>query len=227
MLLAIDTSTAVASVALYDGSMAGECTWLARQDHTRQLMAQVAGLLHARSLLPQDLTGIGIALGPGSFNGLRVGLSAAKALAFSLRLPISGLSTLEAMAYQHSHQPLPVRALLDAGRGQAATALYERESGRWVEKETPHLVDPPDLAHLVQRPTLLVGEWRQGWLEKLLEVRGDLVQVPSAAFNLRRAGFLAELAWQRIQAGQADDATTLQPIYLRKPAITVSRRECA
>ena len=226
MLLAIDTATSVASVALYGGAMTGECTWQARQDHTRQLMPQIVNLMGTHGLLPRDLTAIGVGLGPGSFNGLRVGLACAKALAFGLHVPIAGVGTLEALAYQHSQVGLPVRPVLDAGRGQASTALYRAAEGRWIQEEAPHLVDPPDLASLVLGRTLLAGEWRPQWLEALRQARGELICVPSAAFNLRRAGFMAELAWRRIQIGQADDLASLQPLYLRKPAITVSRREC-
>lgn len=226
MLLAIDTSSSVAGVALYGERVAGECTWLAHQDHTRQLLPQVFNLLGTQGLKPADLTGIGVALGPGSFNGLRVGVAAAKALAFSLHIPMAGIGTLEAMAYQHKHAGVPVRPILDAGRGQASTALYRAEGEQWVEDEPPHLVDPPDLVALVQSRTMLVGEWRPQWLQALEEARTDLLIVPTPAFNVRRAGFLAELAWMRLQAGRADDPATLQPLYLRKPAITVSRREC-
>jgi len=226
MLLAIDTSTAIASVALYDGVMGGECTWLARQDHTRQLMPQIVNLLHTHNLLPHDLSGVGVSLGPGSYNGLRVGLATAKALALTLHLPIVGVNTLAVSAYAHNGVGLPVRPVLDAGRGQASTALYAWEGESWTERESPQLVDPPELVRLVREPTLLVGEWRSDWLPPLLEACGDLVRLPSAASNFRRAGFLAELAWRRLQAGQVDDVAMLQPLYLRKPAITVSRREC-
>src|SRR5581483_11967409 len=100
MLLAIDTSTHYASVALHDGErLLGEETWLANQDHTRTLLPAIQRILGDRGV--ESLTALAVALGPGSFNGLRVGLSSAKALAIARQLPLVGATTLELLAAEY------------------------------------------------------------------------------------------------------------------------------
>ncbi len=132
MQLAIDTSTDTASLALVrDGDLVAELTWRCGQNHTRQLLPNLEHLLHQFDLSPQALTGIIVARGPGSFNGLRVGISVAKGLAFSLGVPIVGISTLEVEAYQHAETGLPVCPVFNAGRGEIATATSRRSRGTW------------------------------------------------------------------------------------------------
>ena len=109
MQLSIDTSTDTAGLVLVrDGYILAELTWRCGQNHTRQLMPNLEHLLHQLELNPAEITGIIVARGPGSFNGLRVGISAAKGLAFSLDVPIVGISSLEAEAYQHAETGLHI-----------------------------------------------------------------------------------------------------------------------
>ncbi len=116
MLLAIDTSTHYASVALHDRSaLLGEHTWLARQDHTRTLLPNVKRLLQDAGCGLANLSAVAIALGPGSFNGLRVGLSTAKGLAIARGIPLVGASTLELIGREYGWQ----QATMSAGRGRA------------------------------------------------------------------------------------------------------------
>jgi len=113
MLLAIDTSTHYASVALHDGErLLGEETWLANQDHTRTLLPAIQRILGDRGV--ESLTALAVALGPGSFNGLRVGLSSAKALAIARQLPLVGATTLELLAAEYGLD----EATMNAGRGR-------------------------------------------------------------------------------------------------------------
>ncbi len=103
MQIAIDTSTDTASLALVqDSEMQAELTWRCGQNHTIQLLPQLAHLLKQTGLSLQSASCIIVARGPGSYNGLRVGISTAKGLAFSLDIPIIGISTLEVEAYQHA-----------------------------------------------------------------------------------------------------------------------------
>src|SRR5262249_88991 len=113
VLLAIDTSTALASVALYDGRVLAEATSIAGQDHSRQLLPRIEDLLGAVQRSKSDLTALGVALGPGSFNGLRVGIATAKALAFARGLPIVGIETLRVTAYPFRRAGRPIRPLYD------------------------------------------------------------------------------------------------------------------
>lgn len=115
MLLAIDTSTHYASVALHDGTqLLEEHTWLARQDHTKTLLPNIQRVLAAAGSSMDQIEAVAVALGPGSFNGLRVGLSAAKGLAIARAIPLVGASTLELLAREYGLDEVTMRA----GRGQ-------------------------------------------------------------------------------------------------------------
>lgn len=115
MLLAIDTSTHYASVALHDGTqLLGEHTWLARQDHTRTVAPNIQRLLAGVGAGSTALQAVAVALGPGSFNGLRVGLSVAKGLAIARSIPLTGVSTLELLAFEYGLDEVT----MNAGRGQ-------------------------------------------------------------------------------------------------------------
>ena len=118
MQLAIDTSTNIASLALtQDNEVRAELTWHCEQSHSVQLLPNLTHLLSQIGASLQSIDGIIVARGPGSFNGLRVGVSTAKGLAFSLGVPIVGIGSLEVAAYPHAATGLPVCPIFNAGRG--------------------------------------------------------------------------------------------------------------
>jgi tRNA threonylcarbamoyladenosine biosynthesis protein TsaB len=123
-LLALDTSTQTAGVALYaDDTLLAEVSWPAGRAQTTALLGEIDRLLCLGGLRPPDLGAVAVATGPGSFNGLRVGLATAKGLAFALDLPLLGVPTLDAAAYPHGGHGRPVRAVIAAGRGRFVSAL--------------------------------------------------------------------------------------------------------
>jgi len=221
MQLAIDTSTDTASVALVqDGEVLAELTWRSGQNHTVELLPQLAHLLNQAKLNLQSTSGIIVAKGPGSFNGLRVGISTAKGLAFSLGIPIVSIGTLEVEAYQHAEIGLPICPIFNAGRGEIATAMYQRQDNEWRQLATEHITTVEALYSQITTKTIFCGEFIPiiaSLLRKQLEERAV---IPTAAFRLRRASFLAELGLQRLKVGDYDNPATLQPIYLRRPPIT-------
>ena len=233
MLLAIDTSTRYSSVALYrEGEVLAEETWWCGEDHTAHLLPVVDSLrrlVGARLGQPTpELTAVAVASGPGSFNGLRVGISTAKGFAFALGIPLAAVPTLEVLAAQHCYAALPVCVLLDAGRGEVYSGIYQRSGQCWRQSGECAITSVEELAERVaalgEPRTLFCGELRQEHVRVLQERLGDraLPVIPPAM--LRRAGYLAYRGWQRIQEGTADDPATVEPIYLRRPHITTSKR---
>lgn len=219
-ILAIDTATRMASIALYDGERVhSEETWRSERNHTVELMPSLVRLLDRQGVSPQGLTGVVVALGPGSFTGLRIGLSVAKGLALALKVPLVGVPTLDALAYAQAGQDLPLYAVVQAGRGRVCTALYQREGGRWRRMTDYRITTLADLCQQVEGPTLFCGEMEAEGVRFLQENLGQWAVVASPAFCLRRAGYLAELGWQRLKRGEADDPATLSPIYLHHPKI--------
>ncbi len=216
MLVAMDTATQTASLALHDGERVRyEVTWEAGRRHTVQLTARLVAALDDLGLGVEDLTGAAVALGPGSFTGLRVGLAVAKGLALARGLPLVGIPTLDVAAAAQGRDRRPLVAVLQAGRGRICTATYRWRRG-WQRREGPTLTTWEQLAAGLQNPTLFCGEVYERGTEVLGRANGLAVILPPAA-RLRRAGFLAELAWERIRRGETDAPDTLTPLYLHTP----------
>ena len=227
MLLAIDTSTRYAGVALVDGERTlYEITWEAGQRHGTELMEHLQRLFAAYDVSVPALAGIAVATGPGSFNGVRVALATAKALAFAGGVPLFGHPTLDVIAWGTAGAPVPIVALLDAGRGQVYAARYAGGAttpAGWKPIDGYRILTPKELIGEMSRPVLFCGEWRGETRAALTEGLG-----PSAHFATglggRRASWLAELALARAAEGAGDDPAALEPLYLRRPAITTSSK---
>ena len=221
MQIAIDTSTDTASLALIqDGKILAEMTWHCGQNHTVQLLPNLYHLLEITDFDLQSADCIIVARGPGSYNGLRVGISTAKGLTFSLDLPIIGISTLEAEAYQHAETGLPICPIFNAGREEVATATYQKKSGQWQQLTAEHLTTLEFLCSQIMTKTVFCGEYVLTIADELKKRLEQKAIVLSPAAGLRRAGFLAELGLKRFEAGDFDNPTTLQPLYFRGPPIT-------
>ena len=224
MQLAIDTSTDTASLALVqDGEVLAELTWHCRQNHSTQLLPNLEHLLSQTGSSPRSLTGIIVAKGPGSFNGLRVGISTAKGLAFSLGIPVVGISSLEVEAYQHAETGLPICPIFNAGRGEIAAALYQKDHGEWRRLTAEHITTVEALCSEIKTRTVFCGEFVPSIAPELTRRLKQKAVIPSPITSLRRASFLAELGLKQLEAGNGDDVATLQPIYLRRPHITKAK----
>ncbi len=220
MLLALDTSTHTASLALYDErGIVGETTWRPRENHTRQLMPELVQLLGLVGSTAQDVRAIGVATGPGSFTGLRIGLSAAKGLAFSTNAALIGIPTLDVAASVYAAQPLPVCAVMQAGRTRYGAAFYRTGAGR-VERVGDYFFGTAEAlaarleSDLDNSTVLLTGELDMPLREVIAARWGKRISFSDAGMDVRRAGWLAALAWERWRAGQVDDLQTLAPYYI-------------
>jgi len=220
MYLAIDTSTETASLALVqDNEVLAELSWHCGQNHTTQLLPHLTQLLERTELSLQSARGIIVARGPGSFNGLRVGISTAKGLAFSLGIPIAGVSTLAAAAYRHAASGLPVCPIFDAGREEIATAVYQKKRGEWRQLVAEQITTVATLCSQTAAKTVFCGELTPLIAAQLRkELRQKAVIPPTD--GARRATFLAALGLKRLKRGDCDNPATLQPLYLRLPPIT-------
>jgi len=226
MLVAIDTTTDIASLALVKNSvLLAEMTWRTGQNHTVQLLPALERLLKQANVKPADISGVIVAKGPGSFNGLRVGISAAKGLAFSLGVPVIGVNSLEVEAYQYADTDLSVCPVLNAGRNEIATALYHKTSGKWEQLKAEHISTVERLCAETQDKTLFCGEYMAAISSQLLLLLGDRAIIASPVTDVRRAGYLAELGMERLKSGDTDNVATLQPVYLRRPPITVAKHK--
>jgi tRNA threonylcarbamoyl adenosine modification protein YeaZ len=228
--LAIDTATDTASVAVSrEGVPLAEISWLAGQNHTINLMPNT---LHLFKLIGEELNNIDavfVSLGPGSYNGLRAGLSAAKGLALSLDIKLVGIGTLDIEAYPHADAGLPICVVHNIGRGEIASATYRMSDRGWHKLIEEHITTLEALCKTIDTRTVICGEFaafppdQPKPAEFVAERLGELAVIRET--TLRRAGFLAELGWKRLERGESDDIATLQPLYMRRPAITKPREK--
>jgi len=214
ILLAVDTSTRRVGLAIYNGTeVLGETVWTSHDHHTVELAPAVANALARCGVAVSDLGALGVAIGPGSFTGLRIGLALAKGIAMARHLPLIGVSTLDALAAAQPVQDVPLAAVLRAGRGRLAVGWYAAKKNGWQPVQQLQVLTAQDLLQMIQTPTIVCGELT-GAERHLLAAERKMVILASPALSLRRPAFLAELAWRRWQAGKVDDPATLAPIYL-------------
>lgn len=220
MLIAIDTSTDVAGLALADDEeIISEFTWRCGQNHSIQLLPNLEYMLRQSKLTLSAAAGIIVARGPGGYNGLRVGLSTAKALSFSLGIPLVGIGTMETMTWEHASLGIPVCAIINPGGSDIAAALFAMQDGVWTRTLPEQLLSIESLCLQIKTRTAFCGQIAPPVADKLKEkLGGNAVILPSP--DWRRPSSLAELGRRRLEAGNFDDPASLQPLYLRGPAIT-------
>lgn len=224
-VLAIDSATGLLAVAVEDGRGVHRLTWDSPHAHQEHLLPGIESLLAERGLAPGQLGAIAVVTGPGSFTGLRVGLAAAKALAWGLSIPLFGVNRLEAMAsnaLRGEHAPgagawrLPV---IDARRKSVFTALFLGEALVGDYRDLPHgelpaLIADPSGYFGREIPALhIVGEWPDAYREG---AAAGVAFGKSGPGDL--TGELCRLARLRLERGEVgEDPRLLMPFYLRAP----------
>lgn len=261
MLLALDTSTHLAGLALCEnGELRAEYIWDVGANHSVELLRRVEWLLQERGLSMTQISAVAAAIGPGSFTGVRVAVTVAKTLAFSLKIPLVGISTLDVIAYSQAAAAFPVCALMEAGRGEFYAAFYRQGyfedaaragnafadatgAGSWLARSLSgnesrfqgglywqrqgeyRVLTVEELSRDIQEPTLLCGELRPDSRRNIAAVLGSFGLFTRPLASLRHPSLLAELALQRLERDDMDDPLALEPLYLRRPAITVSTKQ--
>jgi tRNA threonylcarbamoyladenosine biosynthesis protein TsaB len=214
MLLAVDTSTAQVGLALYDGAQViGEYAWRSSQRHTVELAPAISELLTRSGLSMEDVRALGVALGPGSFTSLRVGLALVKGLALARHLPLIGIPTLDILAAAQPPSRLPLVVAIQAGRGRLAVGWYKSSKNGWQARGPARVVTLAALIDEIESPSIVCGELTAEERQRF-EAKKTNVHLASPAQSVRRPAILADLAWARWQEGKVDDEASLAPIYL-------------
>ncbi len=219
MLLAIDTATQNLSLALHDGAaVRAEQTWFSPNMHTVQLAPAVRDLITRADLTMDDLTALAVSTGPGSYTGLRIGVALAKGLAAARGIPLVGIPTLDILAAGQPHFQGGLIAVAQAGRGRIIAATYQWRKGHWKARGEAQLLDWPTLIGSIDGAAIITGEIDETGRTAISEAAANDLPVTLApgAFRLRRAGFLAEEAWDRLRdATEAFPAADVTPIYVK------------
>lgn len=215
-LLAVDTSTTSCSVALFsDHRLLAEVVYTAGKTHSRHLLAIIHEILSRCDCEPADVGGIAVTRGPGTFTGLRIGISTVKGLAVATGTPVVGVSSLAALAYPLAMMKRPVVAMIDARRGEVYHAIYNADTGV-LESTTPVAVSPPEtVAEKLPSNAILVGSGAVLYRE-VFQNRGVQVRFAEATAQVIRAASVGMLAMARFERQESDPIDTLVPEYIRK-----------
>lgn len=219
MILAIDTATRWTGLALFDGkTMFAEQGWRGTNTQTVELTPAIGTLLAKSDLEAADLKAISVAIGPGSYTGLRVGLAVAKGLSLAHQIPLIGVPTLDIIASSIGLRTGSLLVAVEAGRTRVVAGLYRwQEKKGWQPSEKPIIETWETLLFHLENPTTFAGEISPEAAKMIRASKKPFYLVPAAA-SVRRAGYLAEAGWQRWRQGLVDDAASLAPDYLRDAA---------
>jgi len=223
MILAIDTATRFISIALHDGhTILMEQTWQSDNLHTEQLAPAIQQLFQFTETSPDQLTAIGVSIGPGSYTGLRIGVAMAKGMCAVHNLPLIGMSTLDLLAYSHTqHQAnTGLVAIVAAGRGRVIVNSYRWKKGHWQSHSDPRLMTWEKLIETIDGTAVITGEINSHGHE-IIETAiasGKPISIASPAIRVRRASYLAHYAWEQFRATENKSVfhpTKLIPLYMQ------------
>lgn len=217
-VLGIESATPVAAVAVAgDGGILAERMVFNQRTHSVNLLPMIKAVLEESEVDRRDLAGIAVSGGPGSFTGLRIGMSTAKALAQVLGLPVTGISTLEALAYPLAGQRGLACPILNARKNEVYAAVYDYTC-TITRLAGPMAVRPEKLAEILLklgRPVIFLGDGVPPYGSILKARLGNLAGFAPFSSNFPRGAAVAELGLVAFREGRGVDPADLRPQYVR------------
>lgn len=215
LLLCVDNSTMYGSVAIISGDgCLSEHTLISRITHSKRLLSSIATILQECELGWDDLDGLAICLGPGSFTGLRIGLTTIKGICMATGLPLIGISSLEALASQLPHCTMNICPILDARKQEVYGAIYQTSTGTLKTLMEPVVIPMEELATAINEPTIFIGDGVPVYTEQIQQL-GENGILGSPQLIFPRAAAVGTLALSQFAAGHFLDPASASPIYIR------------
>lgn len=219
-ILGIDTATRVAGAAVIgDDRLIAERFIHNLQTHSQNIIPMIQQVIDDSGITPQDLDGIAVTGGPGSFTGLRIGMSVAKAMALVLNIPVAAISTLEVLAWNLYRTEGLICPVLDAKKNEVYTCIYKSVDSGIAELIKPAALSLDALIKELSRfegPVTFLGDAVPVYGDIIRERLGQQALFATKVNSFPRASAAAELALARITESNPGDSTFLQPVYLRK-----------
>lgn len=216
-ILGLDTSTMISTCAVMEGNeIIGEYTINQNMSHSEKLVPMIKELLDNLNLRPKDIDLYGVALGPGSFTGLRIGVGTVKTLAHLFDKPIVGISTLEALAYNLPYNKTIV-PMIDARRNRVYTGIYTWQGEELKTLKEEEAIEIEKLFEILDdyEDIVISGDGSQVYKDVIRENLGDRIKVATAGANICRASSICDLAKRNYERGLVDDYYKIAPEYLR------------
>jgi len=225
-VLGLDTSTSCGSVGLVkNGEVISEYILNVPATHSQRILAAIELVLQESCCPIEQIDTWSIALGPGSFTGLRIGVSTIKGLAFATGKPVTGVSTLDVLASQISPAPYLICPLLDARKQEVYAAFYRFEKNTMNRLSDYQAIKPEDLVKSIKEQTIFVGEGAKNYREFLLKSLSSLALFPPAPFHLAHGSVVAKLGFELLEKGESLDLSTFAPIYVRPSEAEIKWQE--
>ena len=217
-ILGVDTSTPVGSIGITDDeSVIAEYSLNVVETHSSRLMSAIDDLLRRALLKIHDMDAFAIAIGPGSFTGLRIGLGTMKGFCYALKKPLVGVVTLDALAYNVKFADKLICPILDARRGEVYAAVYRGSSDGRLELQTDYLCTKIELLlETLAEPTIFLGDGFNRYKDTIAEMLKEKAIFTTPFFGFCRGATVALLGYERLKAGESDDYFSITPFYIRK-----------
>ena len=217
-ILAFDTAMQSCSVALTeDARLLVEVNLVNSETHSRHLPGLIRDVCRMAGSKLSDIDGYAVTRGPGSFTGLRIGISTALGLAQASGKPIAGVSTLHALATQAAVPSQLVCPMIDARRGEVYVSVFRYTKRGLVSQRPEQVLKPRNAIETIGEPCIFVGSGAALYNAKIIEILGETAHFSSEMNNTIRAATVASLAHKRLSSGETDDIMHFTPIYLRRP----------
>jgi tRNA threonylcarbamoyladenosine biosynthesis protein TsaB len=217
-VLAFETATIAGSVAIVEDTkgLIGEVKVDVKIAHAERLMPSIEWLLHASNVLIEEIDAFAVSIGPGSFTGLRIGLSTAKGFSYATGKPVVPVPTLDAFARTLPFCSHMICPMLDARKNEVYAGLYKWEDN-FCKKILPEIaIGPEELLKKIHEPIVLMGDGVRIYKELIAETLGENAIFASPSRMSPSASNVAELAIERIEEGIVTDPVSLVPFYIRK-----------
>ncbi len=216
-ILAVDTATKSCSAAIVDKeSIIAEITLSIEQTHSKHLMEMIDTVLNMSGLTVSELDGFAVTRGPGSFTGLRIGISSIKGFAMASGKPVVGVSSLDSLAMQCCFSSYLVSPLLDARKGEVYSSRYRFENGHLKKEVGEQAITPVEAVCDINEPCLFVGDAVKNYQNKIKDEIGDLAHFAPHYQNTIRASTVAHISMAKFEANDTDDNSLFAPHYIRK-----------
>jgi tRNA threonylcarbamoyladenosine biosynthesis protein TsaB len=216
-VLGIDTSTSCESVGLIDdGEVISDYLLNIPVTHSERLLGTVEFVLREARCSIENIDGWAIALGPGSFTGLRIGVSTVKGLAFATGKPVAGVSLLDVLASQIAPTPHPICPILDARKSEVYTAFYRYEKGTFLKRQSVYqAIRPENLVKKITEPTIFLGDGVRTYGDFLLNSLPSSAIFPPAPLHVSHGSMVAKLGFELLRKGEHLNLSTFSPVYIR------------
>ncbi len=227
-ILGFDTAAMTNTIGLIDGDrMLADFAWEARDNSLQNILLNIDLVLKRGGVALEDIDGLVVGIGPGSWTGVKIGVTVAKTLAYVTSKPVCGVTSFEALAYQSRNTSVRLCPLVDAGRENVYAAFYHPRGGNLIKEGDFYVGDIKGLATRIGEPTLFLGKPAHLYRRTLAKELGALASFGSPSDSPSGCAF-AWLALPRFQEGSTDDPLSLAPLYLKESlaqALLLKRRQ--